>query len=45
MILAILYDKGKINSAIVIVPNGIKRNCSKELKVHGSDHIKYRVGI
>ena len=43
--MAILYDKGKINSALVIVPNGIKRNWRNELKVHLSDHIKYRVGI
>ena len=43
--MAILYDKGKINSALVIVPNGIKRNWRNELKVHLSDHIKYRGGI
>ena len=43
--IAILYDKGKINSALIIVPNGIKRNWRNELKIHLSDHINYRVAI
>jgi|TARA_R100001594_G_scaffold32491_1_gene60378 SNF2 family DNA or RNA helicase len=43
--IAILYDKGKINSAIIIVPNGIKRNWRNELKIHLPDHINYRVAV
>ena len=42
---AILYDKGKINAALVIVPNGIKRNWRNELQIHMADHISYRVAI
>jgi len=43
--IAILYDKGKINSALVIAPNGIKRNWRSELKIHLPDHIKYRCAV
>ena len=43
--IAILYDKGKINAALIIVPNGIKRNWRNELEIHMADHINYRVGI
>ena len=43
--MAILYDKGKINAALVIVPNGIKRNWRNELQIHLVDHINYRVAI
>mgnify|MGYP003132793156 FL=1 len=43
--IAILYDKGKINSAFIIVPNGIKRNWRNELKIHLADHINYRVAV
>ena len=43
--IAILYDKGKINSALIIVPNGIKRNWRNELNIHMADHINYRVGV
>ena len=43
--IAILFDKGKINSALIIVPNGIKRNWRNELKIHLADHINYRVAI
>ena len=42
---AILYDKGKINAALVVVPNGIKRNWHNELQIHMADHVSYRVGI
>ena len=42
---AILYDKGKINAALVVVPNGIKRNWRNELQIHMADHVSYRVGI
>ena len=43
--IAILYDKGKINAALIVVPNGIKRNWRNELGIHLADHINYRVGI
>jgi len=43
--IAILYDKGKINSALVIAPNGIKRNWSNELKIHLPDHVNYRCAV
>ena len=43
--IAILYDKGKINAALIVVPNGIKRNWRNELGIHLSDHINYRVGV
>ena len=43
--IAMLFDRGKINSALIIVPNGIKRNWRNELKIHLADHINYRVGI
>ena len=43
--MAILYDKGKINSALVIAPNGIKRNWNNELKTHLPDHINYRCAV
>ena len=40
-----MYDKGKINAALIVVPNGIKRNWRNELGIHLADHINYRVGI
>ena len=43
--IAILYDKGKVNSALVIAPNGIKRNWRNELKIHLPDHINYRCAV
>ena len=43
--IAILYDKGKINSALIIVPNGIKRNWRNELGIHMPDHVDYRVAV
>ena len=43
--IAILYDKGKVDRALVIAPNGIKRNWRKELSVHMADHVNYRVAV
>jgi len=43
--IAILYDKGKINAALIIVPNGIKRNWRNELEIHMANHVNYRIGI
>ena len=39
--IAMLYDRGKIDRALVIAPNGIKRNWRKELSVHMPDHVEY----
>jgi SNF2 family DNA or RNA helicase len=43
--IAILYDKGKIDRALVIAPNGIKRNWRNELSIHMPDHVEYRVAV
>ena len=43
--IAILYDRGKIDRALVIAPNGIKRNWRNELSVHMADHVNYRVAV
>jgi len=43
--IALLYDRGKINRALVIAPNGIKRNWRNELSVHMPDHVNYRVAV
>ena len=43
--IAILYDKGKIDRAVVIAPNGIKRNWRNELKIHMAEHVNYRVAV
>ena len=43
--IAILYDKGKIDRALVIAPNGIKRNWRNELSVHMAEHVNYRVAV
>ena len=43
--IAMLYDRGKINRALVIAPNGIKRNWRNELSVHMPDHVNYRVAV
>jgi len=43
--IAMLYDQGKINAALVIAPNGIKRNWRNELEMHLADHVQYRVAI
>jgi SNF2 family DNA or RNA helicase len=40
-----LYDRGKIDRALVIAPNGIKRNWRNELSVHMADHVNYRVAV
>ena len=43
--IAMLYDRGKIDRAIVIAPNGIKRNWRNELSIHMADHVEYRVAV
>ena len=43
--IALLYDRGKIDRALVIAPNGIKRNWRNELSIHMPDHVEYRVAV
>jgi SNF2 family DNA or RNA helicase len=43
--IAMLYDQGKINAALIIAPNGIKRNWRNEFELHLPDHVLYRIGI
>ena len=41
--IAMLYDKGKINSAIIIAPKGVYRNWySQEIPIHMPSHIPYK---
>ena len=41
--IAMLYDKGKINSAIIIAPKGVYRNWySQEIPNHMPSHIDYK---
>ena len=41
--IAMLYDKGKINSAIIIAPKGVYRNWySQEIPTHMPSHIPYK---
>ena len=42
--IAMLYDKGKINSALIVAPKGVYRNWERqEIPIHMPDHIKYQV--
>ena len=44
--IAILYDKGGINAAIIIAPKGVYRNWSgKEIPFHMPDHVERHVGV
>ena len=39
--MAILYDKGKINGALIIAPKGVYRNwLEQEIPIHLASHIK-----
>jgi SNF2 family DNA or RNA helicase len=41
--IAMLYDKGKINAAMIIAPKGVYRNwLSLEIPTHLSSHIQYK---
>jgi SNF2 family DNA or RNA helicase len=41
--IAILYDKGKINAALIIAPKGVYRNwLSSEIPTHMPSHIQYK---
>ena len=42
--IAMLYDKGKINAALIIAPKGVYRNWEKqEIPTHMPDHILYNI--
>ena len=42
--IAMLYDKGKINAALIIAPKGVYRNWEKqEIPTHVPDHILYNI--
>jgi SNF2 family DNA or RNA helicase len=44
--IAILYDKGGINAAIIVAPKGVYRNWSgKEIPFHMPDHVEKHVGV
>lgn len=41
--IAMLYDKGKINAAVIIAPKGVYRNwLSQEIPTHLPSHIQYK---
>jgi len=43
---AMLYDKGGINAAIIVAPKGVYRNWSeKEIPTHMPDHIEKHIGV
>jgi SNF2 family DNA or RNA helicase len=42
--IAMLYDKGKINAALVIAPKGVYRNWERqEIPVHMPEHVVYQI--
>jgi len=44
--IALLYDKGGINAAIIVAPKGVYRNWSgKEIPAHMPDHVEREVGV
>ena len=44
--IAVLYDRGKINAAIIIAPKGVYENWSgREIPTHLPDHVVHRVGV
>jgi len=44
--IAVLYDKGAINSAIIVAPKGVYRNwLEKEIPSHMPDHVEYKMAI
>ena len=44
--IAILYDKGGINSAIIVAPKGVYRNWSeKEIPTHMPDHVETQIAV
>jgi SNF2 family DNA or RNA helicase len=44
--IAMLYDQGKINGALIVAPKGVYRNWFKlEIPKHMPDHVVYRMAI
>ena len=44
--IALLYDKGGINAAIIVAPKGVYRNWSgKEIPAHMPDHVEREIGV
>ena len=44
--IAMLYDKGKINGALIIAPKGVYKNWfDSEIPTHMPDHIEKKVGL
>ena len=44
--IAILYDKGGINAAIIVAPKGVYRNWSeKEIPTHMPDHVETQIAV
>ena len=44
--IALLYDRGGINAAIIIAPKGVYRNWSeKEIPIHMPDHVEKRIAV
>ena len=44
--IAMLYDKGGINAAIIVAPKGVYRNWSeKEIPSHMPEHIEKHTGV
>ena len=42
--IAMLYDKGKINAALIVAPKGVYRNWERqEIPIHMPDHIVHNV--
>ena len=42
--IAMLYDQGKINAAVIIAPKGVYRNWERlEIPAHLPDHIQTRI--
>ena len=44
--IAMLYDKGGINAALIVAPKGVYRNwTSTEIPKHMPDHVLYRLAV
>ena len=44
--IALLYDRGGINAAIIVAPKGVYRNWSeKEIPIHMPDHVEKRIVV
>ena len=44
--IALLYDKGGVNAAIIVAPKGVYRNWSeKEIPTHMPDHVERQIAV